>query len=816
MTATYDRENWKGVGDETPPVAVERVGDRLRHSAAMAICESLWNSVESKVPESVRGPEWAVGPDGRLGAALVREAVAQTIVKVVKLSKQTIANALHGRLERKRCLPIRLSKGSSATTQSAQWQKETVYNWLVFKIFPPPEDERVVLNELLLFAEDKLARLRVEDRGGSPRVDALALAGGSYRDVAHFVAALIHGLKFEASAWRPRPSYKPFTGPSFLLPPGAAQPESLKGVADDVRDLLENPDGARTVVVEGPPQSGKKTALRFLLRELDDHHLVQEDVCRLPVLAISVDDHTAEELADIVFAFLSQSRPQRLGWDDDPARIDTREKLRRIRRLAARTPACVLLADVENVEEDACIRGFLGDVVGEILLSFIEGHELTRIVLTSVGSPRSVYASQARRHAGKLEVRRLPREVSLNGVVGTPYTADLRPPRDLKVSASAVRLSQAFMSFMELRVLSLSQRERLTRQCRVFLEGGRPNMIVALIHGRVLNANERLVIGLVASSQDGLRISVLHKMVLAISKISPAWSGCLPGKPELEGLLRSLDILVRERMQANDPSLVAFGASERELNYSIEDPWRRLFLERWWGEDAERARVTQWLIAREAAAQARLICVYDPANRARGAFGRNLQMIKALISSVDPAKAVGEGLATEPIPTTGEEAILPPVEADAPIAGRQVRAEVRVPAALLPRYGGGRLQAADGRQRSHGPPGSPAAPLRATDALGGHGRLRHSADHAALRPPRSRVLAAGDPRDAREPQHGVAAGAELRPPRQLLPARRERLRRDAPRRSRSVVHAAPAPATGGGRRRHLPRRQPRRPHRQRA
>jgi hypothetical protein len=208
----------------------------------------------------------------------------------------SFAHALWAELNAANTLPLRLRGG----IRRGRWEVDTLQTWLRGQANSPEEETLpAILNSAIMIAE----RLFDErNRQGEPLAEAIAL----WSDTAECFRRVFGSLAPPPdTAYTPPKGHAPVLGPSFKSVPHAEDPIPLKALADEAVRALAAADSPRLVIFKGPPHSGQKRLLRFLLQRLPNAHLQLSDGSRLPVLALALSDHTSAELIDEVYCFYS-------------------------------------------------------------------------------------------------------------------------------------------------------------------------------------------------------------------------------------------------------------------------------------------------------------------------------------------------------------------------------------------------------------------------------------------------------------------------------------------------------------------------------
>jgi hypothetical protein len=670
------------------------------HDAIMAVATDVERRRDECLASAseVKKRFWCDEESGRLGVKVRTEVLVRCLQRAspVRHGNVTqIAETLFNRMNRQNELPKRGAGPRKPNAKEdgkgrAFWTKETFYNFLKDKDIAPTADdaERIVLTladvviHALSHVPDAADRLRsaiVEPR----------------RSVEETAAAVLGSIDLGTRrAWEAPEGFDHWIDPNLLSKPHAVSVEALSKAAADTERFLRDMDGPRVVIISGSSYCGKKTTLRFFLSRAAGYRLKLTDETALPILAIALNDHTPDEFVDLVYRFYSAAHfsSLRIGR---MAKISAAAKLERICEMAAVTPACVLLADVAPIDEDEIIRSLSRDYVGDVVLALLRGHPLTRLVLTTNGRRKHGFPwRETSRLCEHTEVVTIDTKLPLVCAGDFPQlmigSADLLD--DIKASGLTWRLAEIAMQLAKRRLGGSGEQLRFQRQAAVHLEQDDPPGLVALIWERLLSGEEHLLVGLIASSQDGLRVSVLRRMLLALRRLAAsAWPSPPPSPQLLFERIAELRELVDSRAIHVDGPITQSGRSEQETLLSLDDAWRRLFLMQWCESDGTTSRIGHWFIAREATCQSRRLRLHDVESGSLVSFGRDVQSLHALIASVDPTAVVmgpdkanahrqdcsdaPPPLLTAAMPHENlvepqdnfESSILPPLEVDAPV-----------------------------------------------------------------------------------------------------------------------------------------------------
>jgi hypothetical protein len=567
-----------------------------------------------------------------------------------------LQHSLYQRLKSAQCLPRR--KGGRATRDDRSkdyqlWDELTVGNWIADRgPSPTVKEANLILDNLIDLVEDDLTTL---GRTGPPISEIFKQFSTSPADTLRQVLSSINVP--QDGAYVPPDHYKPLVNDSFL---GDAEPidptELIKAAEDSIADLVR-PNGAHLVSIKGPPASGKKMVIRYVVKRLPQHKLRLLDGSRLPILALPLDELTPIEFVDNVYRFYSsaQGPSQAFLMREE---TDSYQKLEKIREMARTTPACILVSDVSFVDAHEIIRHIDQDYVGDVLVGIIRGHPLTRLLITT-----SNEADEGLQHEALRAGRR---------AISISLTEKISPPDDSRhhflgmsttVNRSTWRLAFVAQDFIEDRCTSELNKTRHQMRCQLSLENNRPLQIVDHLWKDLLEADERLLVGLIASSQDGIRASVLRRMVAAFKLLnSEVWQGSPPTEGDILARIARLQMLVQIRPSREREPVSLDRHDRQEALFFLDDGWRRDFVRMWFKYSDSIARLGQWLIARDAAARSRALRIFGVGQHTSAALEQDVRALRSLIYSIDPSKVDDYRNVRRAPRVPLEEQILPPLE----------------------------------------------------------------------------------------------------------------------------------------------------------
>ncbi|MGE0719181.1 MAG: hypothetical protein AB7P02_27300 [Alphaproteobacteria bacterium] len=472
-----------------------------------------------------------------------------------------------------------------------------------------------------------------------------------------------------APGWVGSPAYRPVISATFSEPTWQGTATRLEEEARRVLDhLSDGRNGVRVALIQGARYAGKKTVLKCFVAADNGHflRLRDDDGTRIPIFAASALDMTAGELVDRMLAFYRTAEPRHETIDEVAASHDFAAKIALIRTLARTVPACVVLSDFDRMAEEPVVRCLSEGHVEKVTDAVLRGHPQSRVAITVHGVP----AMRVPEHVA-VEIVRVERALDLAQFLrGLKLEGRVLPEHArAKCSGLAGRLAEVALA-LACRLLNAEQRDRIGKAVVRALErdavgGEGADTLAELIWRRILDRRAQRLVGMIAASHDGLRTSVIGRMIPSTVARANGWREMLDMFAE-----RRVGLVHARKIEHNDPALVARGDPPDDDLWSIEPGWRDRLLTLWWAQDPARARSVFWLIAREAAEQSRTLRVEGPQPRSAASLGRDVQALHALVHSVDPRRgkrAEEFDWATHPTVRFGEDAghletvVLPPL-----------------------------------------------------------------------------------------------------------------------------------------------------------
>lgn len=174
-----------------------------------------------------------------------------------------------------------------------------------------------------------------------------------------------------------------------------------------------------------------------------------------------------------------------------------------------------------------------------------------------------------------------------------------------EISGLSWRLAQISLQLMETRIRRSTEKSAFRKQLHICLEADQPFGFIRLIWDRFLTTEEKCLAGIIPSSHDGVRLSVISRITAALVRLEPQLDGIPnPNVNHLKAVITSIEKFVESRRVRVQP-LLRMEAEREEILFSMDNAWRRLFLALWWNSETSTARLIHWLIAREAADRSR-------------------------------------------------------------------------------------------------------------------------------------------------------------------------------------------------------------------
>lgn len=532
------------------------------------------------------------------------------------------------------------------------WNAKTYTGFLRHRTAPPSDQvvERIIAN---------LGELVAEQIWPSADLDAMKTL---LRTPGNSIAALAQAILARAPTvtrrWQGRQKHRPFRSASFTFSAGTGSAPGVKPVAKRARSFLKKLDGPRAFFVGGPAYSGKKTVLRHFLAACDDGWFVLGDQSALPVFAASLYDQAPTRLIDELYEFYLSGQDFREEYT--PAvRETTKWKLLRIEAMARTTPACILFADTDPISQDDVFRSLSDGPIDAVIAILLGAHPLTRLLFTTSDAED---ADQLYRAAKRLchacEQEKLDGRFEMAKVAGLSGAT----PMGQYIDGRTWRL--AWITSRLIGMVAAPKHAGFVRQREYLIRRNDSHGLTRLLWEDLLDPEQRTLLGTIAMSQDGLRLSVLRRILAALRR---AETNDVLTEESLPRQLSALSDLITEHHFDIEDELLDPGDADSEPVYSVDQDWRTHFLERWWQSDCKRARFGHWLIAREATDQARRLRLAQVEVISVESIGREIQALHALIASIDPSgvRAHSTQRLSGDIEKTVEAIVLPSLMIDA-------------------------------------------------------------------------------------------------------------------------------------------------------
>lgn len=601
-------------------------GAEAKHSDIRQIDQEFVEAEQQELKRrKPRSERWTGGPSGTVFKQIRLLAAAAELIPPA-LSRGALCNRLCQRMKDNGTLPDKTAGKGASVQHPSPWNKGTFVGFLRGQKTNPDEGaQRQIRDELKAILS---ARYEQAGRIGDPIDEVLS---ASLLLPSDYLLALLGSVaKKPEGVFVRSADYISVRIKGFDSEPIAAWPQPLEKMASDIHGAIEKADGASLVLVSGPHMSGKKTCLKFLCRKLEGE-LRLDDGATVPYLALALDELEPGEFLDTILAFYRPGDPEPSLLNRD-AGLSSAAKIEEILRISKSCPACLILADLEPVENDAVLRSLHQDHVAQVLLGLFKGHSATRLILTGPAT-------------GGLAA--LEREAKRRGIRSKTFELTDRLRVDLDTLAVVTdgeggREVGAF-TYQAAKIADRLASERNIKGLRSIhrsLERDDRATILRTLWDNILEPYERFFLGAVASVADGLRASVLARMALSRFRFDEAeWlSNGLTNPSQIEEVAKGLAEIVQVREVVPDLGQRGFREASSEPLFYLDQGWRRQLQRMWFGSETDLARNCSWLIAREAAQQARVLKMRGGPSNSRSAFARDVQAFVALVASVDPSK----------------------------------------------------------------------------------------------------------------------------------------------------------------------------------
>lgn len=572
-------------------------------------------------------PCWDESLGPKLRVAILKECLRSSVKKPGSWSVDGCSKKIYAKLKN---VPIRKSgprrlDQEEVSTGGFKWNSQSIGNFLNFKNSPPEPDGIRLADHYAEVVADAIS-----DNPEAPNAIKAALYAA--RTIEDAVEGIMEHARF-APGVKPRAFAlpMPWLSSSFQTPPSQISAAHFLPATEAAWEFLSAPGNGRIFFVQGDPYSGKKTVLKHFIEKAKKGVPIGDEI--IPLFAASFADLSSAQLIEQLYRFyLNLPENAALRSEIDPYADET-WKIDRIRSMANRRPACVLLADTDQSESDHTFGSISQDCSAEVVAALAQGHPDTRLLVTAVASAkRGRLYREALLHSADVESFDLKGHFPISDVLDHPPPGQADKAIDGKTWKFALITKEITSAKWTNTGLNL-ERER----CILARDG---EGLATLVWRELLSPLERALLGLISISHDGIRASVLLKLVAGLGDGTP-----LPDLPELsesaiESALSGVGELLHRRQLKAEPALVRAGYLDTEPIYWLDQDWRLLFLRLWWQDNPTGARLAHWLVAREAAAQSRRLRIYHLDTPATSSFGRDIQTLHALIASIDPDAVV--------------------------------------------------------------------------------------------------------------------------------------------------------------------------------
>ncbi len=425
------------------------------------------------------------------------------------------------------------------------------------------------------------------------------------------------------------------TEPAFEKTPSAPTAAEPRECAAKALNLLKG-EGTRIVYVQGPPFSSKRDVLKTVVRKLPGGILETRAGRRLATFAQALGAIDDETLVGNAFRFFASETPAVAELSKN---LDIDGKISFIRAAAKATPVLAVFADIEDVDENAVLRRLRGGRVGDVVEAIVEGHRASRLLI-------GIHSKDGHVPWEGTDTKVLDLRVSSyefhNAVDMVARPLGLGSLANESLSGVAMRLIVHLLKFPREPADLLKHRREIMDAARA--KEHADERIFRVFWDHFGGWEDVILLGLIASSEDGLELKTLVKIVsaLRLMKRDPDKARQTEALEKLDCSLEWLnnwrtsnDALVWRRQGNQDGPTTEEGQPRPSDTFYMREPVRRVVLARWMQSEPDLARDGMWCIAREAAHQARQqLADHGPA-AADLALARNLQALHCLMASID-------------------------------------------------------------------------------------------------------------------------------------------------------------------------------------
>lgn len=627
------------------------------HSGAIPDMEALFLETEGrKAGKKWFDKQWHGSRDGAppIKQVLILQQAARVMASPAQAfkSNRELARALAEMNDPRTAeMPARNRTGRHRSNGRVRGDEEMFYRILTHGLHANHADYTIVRDLLIGLLTDKFNEA---GRQGEPIISVI----GALDSPSSCLARLLGSLA-PSDESRDEADLKSIVADGLQRSPNLVGETRLKRTAADaIEHFRASP---RIVHFGGPEQSGQLEAVQYAVEYLGKRQRLQIDSGEtLAVLALNLEDLTPPQFVNQVCEFY-QGRalsPMESGI----MMLDS--KLTAIRKLAAQIPAFVILVGIPHVNEVEIVRSVQQDIVGEVLAAIFRGHRNTRLLVTTVSEKEGLppLLLEAKRFAIKVDSEWLEPFITIcfdafadRGKIERD-ACRIRTP--IRVRRSTPMLADVVGRQIGATKTDLRARLEDLRCRNILLYKDDQEGLVRYIWNLLPAARDRLLLGLISASHDGLRYCVIKRMVSALMEIGEPFESSL--EQQIVALERALRGLLLVRKAPREAGAAATPPTLDEDLYFIDRKWRHFTLEAFFAEPDRRLwRFVHWLIAREAAEQSTSIRRKGGSIASEDADGlaRDVQALRSLIASIDASEA-----RIEPSGRFPESQILPPLD----------------------------------------------------------------------------------------------------------------------------------------------------------
>jgi hypothetical protein len=435
--------------------------------------------------------------------------------------------------------------------------------------------------------------------------------------------------------------------PYWEAPTAKTTTEPLaKEKANTVFCELRNNDGKRIVYVHGPPFSAKREILKAVVRRLEAKCLVRHDNTRLPALAIAAESVSVNLFVDRVFKFFASRMPAAAA-NELIKDLNMDNKLAFIRAAAQTAPILLIVADVESFDTDATIRRLRGDRIGDVIQTVLDANKDTRLLIGLLSDPDLPWEADAI----SVPVHAVQDEL-IDAINGLAPALARKYQRILTPGDADPRAATSLDSLVMRLIIAVFERskgsDRLTVAEGSFdaaLKINAPNAMFDCLWRDMTTKADRLRLGLIATSHDGLRTSTFKRLLMAMG----AMSVNADTAEALTEIDQTPDALIEWARKFGCVVRLRDDGGPDETSFYFRDAIRRQVLRAWMRDHPDQCRDAFWCLARETADQADRHVLNEGAEEPDYPLARNLQALKSLLASIDPRAVHEQPGASDPL-----------------------------------------------------------------------------------------------------------------------------------------------------------------------